>query len=280
MTNLTNYHCHSTFCDGRADMEMFIRFAISNQFTSFGFSSHAPLPFPTNWTMEWDRMNDYIAEFNRLKEKYRDDIELILGLEIDYINNDYNPAISKFTKLPLDYRIGSVHLIPNKNEKLIDIDCSSVRFRDIVDNYFDSDIEYVVQLYYKQILKMIESGGFDILGHCDKIHYNASCYDSNLLNSKWYNTFMHEYLEKINRHGYQIEINTKSYYDLHTFYPDIRYFSFLNDIGAHVQVNSDSHYPDRINYGRIEALQALQAAGFKYVMEWHNDKWQEVSILL
>lgn len=40
--NLTNYHSHSLYCDGRANMEDFIRFALSEGFTSYGFSSHAP----------------------------------------------------------------------------------------------------------------------------------------------------------------------------------------------------------------------------------------------
>lgn len=48
-------------------MDDFIRFAISEGFTSYGISSHAPLPFSTAWTMEWDRMEDYLSEFSRLK---------------------------------------------------------------------------------------------------------------------------------------------------------------------------------------------------------------------
>lgn len=50
MTNLTNYHSHCLYCDGRANMEDFIRFAISEGFSSYGISSHAPLPFSTAWT--------------------------------------------------------------------------------------------------------------------------------------------------------------------------------------------------------------------------------------
>ena len=33
MPNLTNYHSHCLYCDGRANMEDFIRFAISAGFT-------------------------------------------------------------------------------------------------------------------------------------------------------------------------------------------------------------------------------------------------------
>lgn len=86
MGNLTNYHSHSLYCDGRAGMEDFVRFALSEGFTSYGFSSHAPLPFSTAWTMEWDIMDDYLSEFHRLKEKYAGRIELYIGLEIDYLN--------------------------------------------------------------------------------------------------------------------------------------------------------------------------------------------------
>lgn len=34
-----------------------------------------------SWTMEWDRMDDYLAEFARIKEKYASEIELAIGLE-------------------------------------------------------------------------------------------------------------------------------------------------------------------------------------------------------
>lgn len=77
-------------------MEDFIRFAISEGFTSYGISSHAPLPFSTAWTMEWDRMDDYLSEFSRLKKKYADKIELAIGLEIDYLNEESNPSLPCF----------------------------------------------------------------------------------------------------------------------------------------------------------------------------------------
>lgn len=276
--NLTNYHCHTFYCDGRADMHSFIRFALSEGFSSFGFSSHAPLPFPTNWTMEWDRMDDYQAEFNRLKNQYASQIELVIGLEIDYINEEYNPAHARMQHLPLDYRIGSVHLLPDLHNNLVDIDCPALRFRSIVDSSFQGDLDYVIRLYYKSLLRMIARGGFDILGHADKIHFNASCYRPGLLDEPWYDTLVKDYFEEISRHHLIVEINTKAYLDSHTFFPDERYFPFLHSLGIRVQVNSDAHYPERINYGRMEALQALKNAGYKSVTEWHHGGWEEKEI--
>ena len=183
--NLTNYHSHCLYCDGRADMEAFIRFAISQGFTSYGVSSHAPLPFCTPWTMEWDQIDNYFAEFNRVKKKYADKIEFYIGLEIDYLNEDSNPASTCFQELSLDYRIGSVHLLYNDKQEVVDIDVAPPVFRDIVDNHFHGDLDQVIHLYYERQHRMMELGGFDILGHADKMHYNAACYRPGLLDEIW-----------------------------------------------------------------------------------------------
>lgn len=277
--NLTNYHSHSLYCDGRAGMEDFIRFALSEGFTSYGFSSHAPLPFPTAWTMEWDRMDDYVAEFRRMKEKYARRIELYLGLEIDYLNEESNPSIARFRELPLDYRIGSVHMLYNDKCEVVDVDVPADVFKRIVDEQFNGDLEQVVHLYYGRLRRMLELGGFDIVGHADKMHYNAACYRPGLLDEPWYDALVKDYFADIAARGYQVEINTKSYHDLGTFYPNERYFPLLHELGIRVQVNSDSHYPERINSGRPEALQALKRAGYQTVMELYGGRWQEMLIV-
>lgn len=277
--NLTNYHSHSLYCDGRAGMEDFIRFALSEGVTSYGFSSHAPLPFPTAWTMEWDRMDDYLAEFRRMKEKYARRIELYLGLEIDYLNEESNPSIARFRELPLDYRIGSVHMLYNDKCEVVDVDVPADVFKRIVDEQFNGDLEQVVHLYYGRLRRMLELGGFDIVGHADKMHYNAACYRPGLLDEPWYDALVKDYFADIAARGYQVEINTKSYHDLGTFYPNERYFLFLHELGIRVQVNSDSHYPERINSGRPEALQALKRAGYQTVMELYGGRWQEMLIV-
>ena len=276
--NLTNYHSHSLYCDGRANMEDFIRFALSEGFTSYGFSSHAPLPFSTAWTMEWDAMDDYLAEFHRLKAKYAGQIELYIGLEIDYLNEESNPSVVRFRELPLDYRIGSVHLLYDDKGEIVDVDVTADKFCRVVDKHFNGDLVRVVHLYYDRLMRMVELGGFDIVGHADKMHYNASCYRPGLLDEPWYDALVRKYFTAIAEYGYIVEINTKSYHDLGTFYPNKRYFSFLKELGIRVQVNSDAHYPERINNGRSEALAALKKAGFTSVAEWHNGKWEEREI--
>ena len=276
--NLTNYHSHCLFCDGRADMEAFIRFAISQGFTSYGVSSHAPLPFNTPWTMEWDQMEHYFEEFNQVKHKFQDQIEFYLGLEIDYLNEDSNPASKCFQELPLDYRIGSVHLLYNDLNEVVDIDVSPIVFKDIVDKHFGGDLDRVIQMYFQRQLRMMELGGFDILGHADKMHYNAVSYRPGLLDEPWYEALIEDYFKAVARYGYIVEINTKAYDTYKTFFPNQRYLPLLKKLGIRVMVNSDSHYPERINNGRLEALHALREAGFETVVERYQNKWVDVPI--
>ena len=278
--NLTNYHSHCSFCDGRAPFEEFVKEAIRQGFYSYGVSSHAPLPFPTQWTMEWEQMEAYLDEFKNLRSKYADEIELYVGLEIDYLNEESNPSVARFTELPLDYRIGSVHLLYDAAGEVVDIDCSPAVFKERVDRHFNGDVLRVVRMYFDRLFRMVELGGFDILGHADKMHYNASYYHPGLLDEPWYEALMKDYFSLVASRGYLVEINTKAYDSLGTFYPNSRYWELMKEYQIKVLVNSDAHYPERINAGRMEALRLLQAKGFATVAELHQGSWREVPIVV
>ena len=278
--NLTNYHSHCSFCDGRAPFEEFVKEAITQGFYSYGVSSHAPLPFPTQWTMEWGQMEAYLDEFKNLRQKYADEIELYVGLEIDYLNEESNPSVARFTELPLDYRIGSVHLLYDAAGEVVDIDCSPAVFKERVDRHFNGDVLRVVRMYFDRLFRMVELGGFDILGHADKMHYNASCYHPGLLDEPWYEALMKDYFSLVASRGYLVEINTKAYDSLGTFYPNSRYWELMKEYQIKILVNSDAHYPERINAGRMEALRLLQAKGFATVAELHQGSWREVPIVV
>lgn len=278
--NLTNYHSHCSFCDGRAPLEEFVKEAIRQGFYSYGVSSHAPLPFPTQWTMEWGQMEAYLDEFNNLRQKYADEIELYVGLEIDYLNEESNPSVARFTELSLDYRIGSVHLLYDAAGEVVDIDCSPAVFKERVDRHFNGDVLRVIRMYFDRLFRMVELGGFDVLGHADKMHYNASCYHPGLLDEPWYEALMKDYFSLVASRGYLVEINTKAYDSLGTFYPNSRYWELMKEYQIKILVNSDAHYPERINAGRMEALRLLQAKGFAAVAELHQGSWREVPIVV
>ena len=276
--NLTNYHSHSTYCDGSAPLKDFVEEAIAQGFTSYGFSSHAPLPFSTNWNMERDQVDNYLAECNDLVNRYKEQIELYVGLEIDYLTEDYNPSIPFYMDLPLDYRIGSVHFIQLESGEYIDLDSGEEKFRENVESHFNGDYEEPVIRYFEAKSKMISAGGFDILGHCDKVSKNASACAKGICQSSFYGNILRNYLEHIAQSGCMVEINSKAYDQRGMFFPNEEHFAMMRELEIPVVVNSDSHKPALINSGRTEALKALVRARFDTVMELKNKEWVAIPI--
>ena len=45
----TNYHTHSTLCDGHDTPEQMIKAAIKKKFDILGFSGHSMYPFASTW---------------------------------------------------------------------------------------------------------------------------------------------------------------------------------------------------------------------------------------
>lgn len=259
-------------------MEEFVQEAIKRGFTSYGFSSHAPLPYHTRWNMDECNLSAYLSEFNRLKSLYSSKIELYLGLEIDFLTDDYNASSDLFTSLPLDYRIGSLHTIQSPDGELLEIDCSIEKFQHIVFDYFSGDVIKVTNLYIDRLMAMISTGHFDIVGHADKMHSLSDLIVPGLSSQSWYQKRMCEYFSLIAEKGYLVEMNTKKYLDKGLFFPDAQWYSFLHELGVRVVVNSDSHYTDKINNGRLQGLMLLKSSGYECVSELHNGQWTDVPI--
>lgn len=250
-----NFHAHTQFCDGRAPMEDFIVKAIEEGFTDYGFSPHSPIPFESPCNMKQSDVAAYTAETERLKALYGDRINIYRSMEIDYIDANWGPSSPYFDSLGLDYRIGSVHFIPC-GDIFVDTDGRYSSFQVKMEKYFDNDIRYVVDSFYRQTLAMIEAGGFDIIGHFDKIGSNASYFQPGIENEEWYAAHVKNVIEAIKDNHLIVEINTKSLAEHGRFFPNARYFEAIRRYDIPVIVDSDAHVPALINAGRFEAFEA------------------------
>ena len=78
----SNAHTHTTYCDGRDAPEAMVQAALERGFVSLGFTIHGWTPYePAPVTLE--REAEYRAELKRLREKYRGQIEILIGAERD-----------------------------------------------------------------------------------------------------------------------------------------------------------------------------------------------------
>ncbi len=279
---LSNYHSHCNFCDGRSYPEDFVRFAVARGFRAYGFSSHSPLPFETFWNMSRDDMDEYLAEIARLKAKYEGQIELYVGLEIDFLDRTYNASIPYFKNLPLDYRIGSIHFLPLspvlEERNMACIDGAYSEFARTVDAFFEGDIRRMVRRYFEAEMEMVEAGGIDIVGHIDKIYMNGQRYPGFSLDAEWYRRPLLDLLDFVRERGLMVEVNTKNLVKKGETYPHRQFLGELHSRCIPVMVNSDCHYPDLVNDGRAEGFQLLEQAGFDATMELVGGKWTEIGL--
>ena len=253
-----NFHSHTQFCDGRADMETMARAAVACGMEHYGFSPHSPLNIPSPCNMEASAVDEYLAEVRRICSiESLSSCRFYASMEIDYINNVWGPANSYFRSLPLDYRIGSVHFIPTQDGEYIDIDGRFERFCINMEQKFKGDIDYVVDTFYHQSMNMLRAGGFDILGHFDKIGQNASLYAPGIEEGSHYRSLVGQYIDMIIESHITIELNTKARAEHGRFFPGERYLPQLVGAGVDILVNSDAHYPDRIATSRDEAFVIL-----------------------
>ena len=258
-TNKYNFHSHTQFCDARDKMEDIVTEGIKEGFCHIGFTPHSPLPIESPCNMDVNDVELYLNEINRLREEYGDKINIYSSMEIDYLNNEWNASNSYFSNLSLDYRLSSIHFIPSlKDENVfIDVDGSHENFKEKMQKFFDGDIKYVVDKFFDQTLQMIETGGFDVIGHFDKIGNNANSYQKDIEDEEWYRKKVREVFDAIMDYHYIVEINTKAFKEHNRFFPNERYFEWFNKYDCTILINSDVHFKDRINYGREEALSVL-----------------------
>ncbi len=252
---LTNYHSHTEFCDGKATMEELVQEAISLGFSHWGISPHSPLPMLERapWALQKERVEEYIGAVDALKAKYAEQIKIFCGMEIDYIDENYNPANSYFQSLPLDFRIGSIHMLRSLSTcELIDIDCHIEEFAKKVDRHFNGSTRKIVEAYYKAEREMVLTGGYTFIGHSDKISSNVSIMSSKITEKSWYKDLVEEFLQLVADNNVVMEINTKAINRTGVFFPDKKYFDRMAELGISVIVNSDVHRLGSLDVGLRE----------------------------
>lgn len=249
-------HSHTQFCDGRADIDTMAAAAVALGMAVYGITPHSPIPFPSPCNMRREDVGPYFEAVERVRLRYPQ-CRFLRGMEIDYIDEDWGPHSPYFATLGLDFSIGSVHFIPDMEGEPVDIDGSFDNFKRKMADRFRGDIDYVVDTFYHQSMDMLAKGGFDILGHLDKVGQNASYFAPGIEEGSHYRSLVDEYLGRVIASGVIVEINSKALYDHKRIFPGERYLPRLLDAGVPMVVNSDAHWPDRIDAGRREVLALL-----------------------
>ena len=111
---MKNYHTHTYRCmHASGSDEDYVKAAIKAGYTVLGFSDHTPWKydsyFKAKMRMPLDEFDDYYKSLFNLKRKYKDQIEIRIGLECEYFPK-YIPWLKKIVKeYDLDFLILGHH---------------------------------------------------------------------------------------------------------------------------------------------------------------------------
>lgn len=278
---LFSYHTHTEFCDGNARASVMAEAAFKAGYSILGFSSHAPLPFETVWTMKWSRIGDYARTIRTLASLWAPrGLTILLGLEIDYIRDVVSPRDSVYDIIAPDFRLGSVHFLPGFVEDEFTVD----EPEDVFTGHMAAiggDASIVWKRYYENLIAMMENGGFDILAHFDLVKKNNA-------KGRWFDEDSKAYLEaafaavgRAAELGCMTEINTGGLARKKTdsTYPSSAILKRMHEAGVRVTIGDDAHAPAHLGGYRKAAIGAAKAAGYKSVWYLGVDlDWKEMGI--
>ncbi|QGT99013.1 Histidinol-phosphatase [Candidatus Syntrophocurvum alkaliphilum] len=247
---LIDYHIHAV-AHGEYDftsewIKQFMIQATKKNIKEIGFSEHD----------EFVNKID-LSVVNNTKEKIKD-IDVKLGLEVDYIP-DREEYIKQLTiNKNYDYIIGSLHFINGWGF-------------DHPDNKHTFDtkpIDNIYENYFDLLISLVESNLFDIVGHLDLIKIwghrpkNKSVID-----------YVMPVLTRIKKQDLVIEINSGGLRKpVSEIYPsaDIVNAMFESNIG--ITFGSDAHHPDQVGEGLNKAYDLALKAGYRYGVNFKNRK--------
>ena len=253
---IQNLHTHTTYCDGLDTPEEMVCCAIERGFSSIGFSGHSFTAYSKAFAQKGDYTEAYKRCITELKEKYKHQIEIYLGLEVDM----YSGAdLSGY-----DYLIGSVHYL-RQDGVYIDFDKGIADVENVINRFFDGDgMKYAIA-YYEALAKLPEYGNFDIIGHFDIITKHCESRSFFDMDSKEYLYAAIEAMEALKGKIPFFEVNTgamaRGYRT--TPYPAINLIKELKKLGFGAVITSDCHNKRMLEYGFDTAAELLKRCGYK-----------------
>lgn len=239
----TNYHTHSTWCDGRDSPLAMALAAADLSFDVLGFSSHALLPrCRFDWALSSGKMTSYVAEIRSLAERFAPKMRILCGVEADYIRDEASPDRSVYAGYGLDYIIGSVHFVRAPDGVSVPVDASVDALRSGIRDHFAGSAEAFVREYFAQQREML-AFDFDIVGHLDLVRkFNARhpYFDEN---AAWYERELSLTADAVAASGKIVEVNTGAISRgwLDDAYPSAPLRAMLRERGVKFVLDSDAH---------------------------------------
>jgi histidinol-phosphatase (PHP family) len=240
-------HNHTTLCNhASGTIEEYVQRAIELNIDYYGFSEHAPMKnFEDGYRLTLDKKEFYENSVKEIKERYKNDITILLAYEIDFINGDY--LLDEIVNAKVDYLIASVHYL---GEWGFDNP-------EFISQYKNKDIDKIWEEYFYAVKLMAKTGKFDIAGHLDLIKV------FNYLPKKDIKLIAQDALKEIKRSDMTIEINTAGLRKpVKQLYPSKELLELAFELDIPITFSSDAHSVEQIGFKYEEGVKMAKEVGY------------------
>lgn len=256
MQNLSDFHVHTFFSsDSEENPEAMIENAVKLGLSSICFTDHNDFDYPPEdgKVMFSIDLLQYYHYFEELREKYKNKINIFIGIEQGLWRNCHEKINSFDSDKMLDFIIGSSHLV-NGIDPYYEEFWNGISAKEGVQKYFES---------ISDNLKCCSN--FDVYGHIDYIIRYAPGQDSDYIWTE-YQDIIDCILKTLIQNGKGIEINTAGLkYGLKDPNPCFGIVERYKQLGGEIiTIGSDAHKAEHLAYDFNIIPDFLKKAGFKY----------------
>lgn len=265
-----DYHLHTAYSDDSVyPMEDVILDSIALGLEEICFTDHVDYGIKTDWdnpegiacrrggpgepeqipltNVDYPR---YAAEIQELREKYKDQIQLRMGLEFGMQVHTIPQYEDLFARYPFDFILLSVHQVEDKEFWTQEFQQGRTQ-------------EEYNQRYYQELLDLVRQyHHYSVLAHLDLINrYDpAGPYPFEKIKP-----ILTEILKTVIADGKGIEVNTSSHpYGLADLTPSRQILSLYRDLGGTIlTIGSDSHKKEHLGAYIRKTMKELSEMGFR-----------------
>lgn len=225
---IANYHSHTPRCrHARGEEIEYVEKAIERGLKIFGFSDHTPQWFPGDYysTMRMFReeLPDYCKTVLALREQFKGQIEIPLGVEAEYYPLAWKETISHLQDAGIEYMILGQHWVGNEFDA----------------PYAGRPTEEEAHLarYCDQVIEAMETGKFTYFAHPDIARY--------ICDHAVFQKHMRRICRASKETSTPLEIN---FLGLATgrHYPNPLFWQLVGEEGCDVVFGIDAHAPEQV----------------------------------
>ena len=238
-------HNHTTRCNhAEGTVDEYIQKAIELGIDIYGFSEHAPMDFDPHYRLAFEEMDAYKDDVLQSKEKYKNEIQILLGYEVDWLPGHMDDRV---LNADVDYLIGSVHFI----------DKWSFDNPEFLAGWKNKDIDEIWKAYFESTEAMAKSGKFDIVGHLDliKVFKYMPKQDTRILAKKA--------LQAIKKSNMVLELNAAGLRKpIGEIYPSQSLLEVAYELDIPITFSSDAHAIEQVGFEYAQVIRLAKEVGY------------------